>query len=793
MKRKTALAISFSVAIPVALGLAAIAAYVFFASRDIPAPDVSDLRVSRPEVPPEENAYTHFLAAADALRRPKDSALIANYLAGRPADSNAIATAIEENTEALNLIGQGIALQRCITPEVTGIDTEIPTPEPWLQLGRILAARSRRDRLAGRYEEATQACLSLLRFADLVQQDAEGILNFLVGIAILDLGLAQARDLARDPDTPSPELAKLADALDGLGPFEPGLVRAIRVEYRIADRTIEDLVDGAFTMEDFVGIGDGPRLTRRGQRIPGYLFQPNRTRLMFAELYRDMIENASLPYAEMNLYAFEERYGLSERKGRDLLRPNAVGRILYEVLAIAMDRILERKCRADGDLAATRLLVGLHRYRRAAGAFPERVQDLVPAYMDTVPIDPFDGHPFRYDRGEGVVYSVGRDGTDSGGSTVPRSGDESGPLRNRRWEAEDAVFPLEADVPGGPEAELIPEPHDQRAADLLEADARSRHPRHCLEPGQVGDLEQAQQVRLPHPVAVDLGQQDGGRVRPHGLGRRGEYAILEPERHPDMQTVEQLARGAARGPVAEPADDIERGAIPPHGGRGCPGGSRGHAQDRLGSGREAEGQHVFLVAVAHRMAPGDATDIGKRIDRFETLLARSAFDPAGPHKPDVGPEFAAPFLEHVPAVECRHGITARLVHGREQRPERVILGEAEPAREVREPAHPRARRPIHQHAQRDRAAAVVPHRHPDIGVEAARAESGGQKRDGDQGNAAHARSTSSVQAAAPGRSGAISATAVRARRRQARAVACTSADVTRAIRSMTSSGWRTRP
>ncbi|HJT33072.1 MAG TPA: hypothetical protein VJ783_13605 [Pirellulales bacterium] len=74
------------------------------------------------------------------------------------------------------------------------------------------------------------------------------------------------------------------------------------------------------------------------------------------------------------------------------------------------------KCEAHamtGDTALAALL-----YRRETGRPPGQLQDLVPDYMPTVPLDPFDGGPLRF-RADGqrfVVYSIGPDCADDGGA-----------------------------------------------------------------------------------------------------------------------------------------------------------------------------------------------------------------------------------------------------------------------------------------------------------------------------------------------------------------------------------------
>ncbi|NQT17530.1 MAG: hypothetical protein HQ582_32545, partial [Planctomycetes bacterium] len=64
-------------------------------------------------------------------------------------------------------------------------------------------------------------------------------------------------------------------------------------------------------------------------------------------------------------------------------------------------------------------------YRRAEGKLPQRLDDLIPDFLPQVPIDPFNGHKLRYvvRQEEYVIYSVGVDRVDSGGTADPESDD----------------------------------------------------------------------------------------------------------------------------------------------------------------------------------------------------------------------------------------------------------------------------------------------------------------------------------------------------------------------------------
>jgi hypothetical protein len=217
----------------------------------------------------------------------------------------------------------------------------------------------------------------------------------------------------------------------------------MKAEYRFVAKAIDQFPDMKSGMDESSG-HQFRELTSvlKEKRMFGYFFQPNRTKVTFANLYRDMIKNAPLTYGAMNRYDVEERLSLRGKRFSSIARPNAVGRILYGLFVPAVDSQLEQKCRAECSISATRLVVACNAYYRKEGKWPEDLQSLVPAYLPAVPTDPFDGKPFRYVPAKGIVYSVGKDLRDSGGSERVLAKNASKSTAGNRWLAEDAVFEI---------------------------------------------------------------------------------------------------------------------------------------------------------------------------------------------------------------------------------------------------------------------------------------------------------------------------------------------------------------
>jgi len=77
----------------------------------------------------------------------------------------------------------------------------------------------------------------------------------------------------------------------------------------------------------------------------------------------------------------------------------------------------QQDLRARAHLSLAGIALAIERYRLATGRAPERLEELVPRYLERVPTDPFDGRPIRYRRTDPgyLLYSVDTDGQDDGG------------------------------------------------------------------------------------------------------------------------------------------------------------------------------------------------------------------------------------------------------------------------------------------------------------------------------------------------------------------------------------------
>ncbi len=341
-----------------------------------------------------------------------------------------VGKAFEMNEAALAKIRRGLQQEVYLTPELTSEDVKsgiygsyLPR---WRSMARFMAARVSFERENGRYEEAVDVTITLLEYGDMITNEATTIIENLVGQAILAIGLAETVDLVRDEGISQEQLVTVSRALERIRPLEQGFVRSLKGEFELGGKLLEGIERGKdisdLTLDPPLAPGFLDFLMELN-RYTGYFMQPNRTQNIRANILRIVIENAGRSYAEIELEGLPKYY---QSDGAAMImdiikllpRPNSLGRLLVLWGSPAYKRMLALKLRAEAHISAVQLITALHTYKKANGEVPERLDELVPYYLDAVPRDPFDGELFKYNPSLDVVYSVGENLEDNSGRAV---------------------------------------------------------------------------------------------------------------------------------------------------------------------------------------------------------------------------------------------------------------------------------------------------------------------------------------------------------------------------------------
>jgi len=135
----------------------------------------------------------------------------------------------------------------------------------------------------------------------------------------------------------------------------------------------------------------------------------DRSLIILLDLFEDYIEASRLPVDDRR-----EIIGKIDVRCREAAKRDS---LLARLYIGNLSGIGERNLICIAQLRAARAALAIQRYRLANDRLPDTLDDLVPDYLDAVPIDPFDGEQLRYKKLEVgfVVYSIGEDKDDDGG------------------------------------------------------------------------------------------------------------------------------------------------------------------------------------------------------------------------------------------------------------------------------------------------------------------------------------------------------------------------------------------
>lgn len=394
--------------------------------------------------PTGENGWPALVAAAAAFEGLDDAFPAAERPEGhstsiewtiRIGDEDADADAIAfvdraitwcEEAGVLDHLDDAAAAPMFLNPRTTPlIDLVLDQLSPIRALTNMTAARLERQIEAGNIDEAVRSLrhgLAMSRACTHHSTLIEHLVGF--GIATRMVDAVHQAVLTGKPD------AEMLAALAGeLGSFQCGpITLALEGERAgfldLVQRLYSDDGEGSgvylpgTAILDFGRLGGGVAPTTGNNPLANIigLFLARRAEIVAAgnRYYDEVITAFELTRAEREAATFDP-----EAFAAGL----PTGHFLIQLVAAAHSKVVDSIDVLNCRLGATRLLIAIERHRQDEGAPPATLDSLVPAYMASVPRDPFRGGDFVYRVDPTAplgyaLYSVGYDGTDNGGTWI---------------------------------------------------------------------------------------------------------------------------------------------------------------------------------------------------------------------------------------------------------------------------------------------------------------------------------------------------------------------------------------
>jgi hypothetical protein len=335
---------------------------------------------------------------------------------------------VAKNQPALPLLHKAAAKTQCRYP--VDLKEGGNAPLPHLAKTKISAQLLARDAAAnaakGRTDLAAQSAADGLRLARSLEQEPL-MISHLVRIAAESIAVSGLETSLSVRAFPDEWLARLQSLLgEGERTLGSSLVRGFAGErclalawFQMTPQEYEQQGSGLGTNKPFGSPADFERYRQQSEFMADFN--------CCLDSFSNWVAVASQPLPAgldaAGQWATTASATMSDAQARGLrLSP-----MILPALGSAMEKTVEAT--AQSRTAATALAV--ERYRLANGhALPGSLSQLVPHYFASVPEDPYDGKPLRYKKlsPKGyVVYSVGRNRQDDGGSVRPLGAKADGP------------------------------------------------------------------------------------------------------------------------------------------------------------------------------------------------------------------------------------------------------------------------------------------------------------------------------------------------------------------------------
>lgn len=411
----------------IALAWLALTGWIALNRTDTPAPDDRDLRLARATAAISENGFDRLEAAARAARLPKGESSwnrFHAFRAGETWEPQWISELVAQNAPATALLRDALASPAFAfaPPDRAGTRTErLATLHRVQQIIALAGAQARILLRDGHSRDAIElASLGLLVGKRMSAAENVDLLAINLSAAFQTVSLLDLEHAARTTHLAPDAAHTLGRLLESTRWRAEDWQRIWALEYEL----LLAQVDAASARAR-----DGSGLAWPMSVMPSsYRWHRNRTAAALGGLYRDQLRKSAVFCAKAGLL---DR-GAVRRAHRpgfaDLVAPNAMGRIVIGAIhSRGFDRVQLERCQLETHVSLVEALVAAKAYSDAEGALPERLEDLVPRYLDALPLDRYDGSPLRYARAARAVYSIGKDFTDTGPAAAPNPDDPRAP------------------------------------------------------------------------------------------------------------------------------------------------------------------------------------------------------------------------------------------------------------------------------------------------------------------------------------------------------------------------------
>lgn len=347
-------------------------------------------------------------------------------------NSNFVTKKIADGSEHMERVISSLNYPHFKFPESNGID-KLPNYLPIMDIFRLLIIKSIHDAKRGNIEQAIEYIKYATTFSQKIKTESNyWLISHMIGLAMQHEALISVHYLATEYKLNNQQYTQLLAIFNHIHPYHQDSFPLIfSGEFVFSKNMIDMIIDRPFNKrwEDYwdnqdwwnTERDDLERVNQTAKEnafyfllamFPKYYLHKNRSLDMLATRY-SMLSKMSEKYcSEVNL----PEEGSDKVKWFDLIKPNALMDQWRGEIS-TFQEYYSRRCFSHAHIESVKSIVAIMQYKQVTGDLPENLSLLVPKYLTTIPIDPFDGSDLKYSKSKGYLYSIGVNFEDNSGST----------------------------------------------------------------------------------------------------------------------------------------------------------------------------------------------------------------------------------------------------------------------------------------------------------------------------------------------------------------------------------------
>ena len=314
---------------------------------------------------------------------------------------------IHENSNLLNQLAGALQVDSFQVPfEESFMDSrkEEKFLKELLIIGRLEVVYIRLLISNQNYDEAGYGIEKLMKFGHLLQSSENNFLIYWLGV---DIKKNANKLLGQWIKESQYEAQYYKNYSDRIAPYlnNNGMDISLKIEYSQISNTIRKMSEGKKEYKRFP----------KGKWIlGGFLYNESRTLNEAARYFHQEIKNVNGDFDKIRHISVISRDSASFRL-INYFTGNFMGKVMIDMMLPNFDGIVEQIFEFNARCNLIRLKLAIKTFKVQNNKLLDSLDQLVPEYLQQIPLDPFDKKPMRYNQQNRSIYSVGSDLMDGGG------------------------------------------------------------------------------------------------------------------------------------------------------------------------------------------------------------------------------------------------------------------------------------------------------------------------------------------------------------------------------------------